>query len=61
MIWNAKKQTIMFDVCILLEYISRESQDIPMDWHSATERNAQSLFITELLRGNQNKFDSIYT
>ena len=37
----------------LLEYISKEPQDIPMDWHSATERNAQSLFITELLRGKQ--------
>lgn len=35
------------------KYISKESQDIPMDWHSATERNAQSLFITELLRGLQ--------
>ncbi|PFX31154.1 NADH-ubiquinone oxidoreductase subunit 8-like [Stylophora pistillata] len=35
------------------KYISKEPQDIPMDWHSATERNAQSLFITELLRGLQ--------
>ena len=40
-------------ICVFVEYISKESQDIPMDWHSATERNAQSLFITELLRGKQ--------
>jgi len=40
------------DLCILSEYISREAHEIPMDWHSSTERNAQTLFLTELLRGN---------
>lgn len=36
---------------VLIEYISRENQDIPMDFHSATDRNAQTLFLTEMLRG----------
>ncbi|KAL9981821.1 hypothetical protein ACROYT_G010576 [Oculina patagonica] len=35
------------------KYISREAHEIPMDWHSSTERNAQTLFLTELLRGFQ--------
>ena len=47
-----ERGTATFDVCVLLEYISRETHEIPMDWHSSTERNAQSLFLTELLRGN---------
>ena len=36
---------------VSIEYISRENQDIPMDFHSATDRNAQTLFLTEMLRG----------
>jgi len=47
-----ERGTLAFDLCILLEYISREAHEIPMDWHSSTERNAQTLFLTELLRGN---------
>ncbi|XP_015762409.1 PREDICTED: uncharacterized protein LOC107341498 [Acropora digitifera] len=33
------------------KYISRENQDIAMDFQSATDRNAQTLFLSEMIRG----------
>ncbi|KAJ7387192.1 NADH dehydrogenase Fe-S protein subunit 8 ndufs8 [Desmophyllum pertusum] len=35
------------------KYMTKEPHELPMDMHSATERNAQTLFLTEILRGLQ--------